>query len=113
DVGAALSAALSLGEESLRGQNRSAERSGPTPEVDDCSPEPLRPKVSNADAFMLMVETMLGADYHTDISRHERTLVVVHLDADKAHLHEGPNISAPTAERVSCDACVCGVLMRA
>jgi hypothetical protein len=112
DEGAALSAALTLGKEILRGQKRSAERSGPTPEGDDCSAEPVRPMVSNADALMLMVETMLAADHNKDISRHERTLVVVHLDADKAHLHEGPNISAQTAERVSCDACVCGVLMR-
>jgi hypothetical protein len=28
----------------------------------------------------------LGADHHKDISRQERTLVVVHLDADKAHI---------------------------
>src|SRR5439155_805722 len=74
--------------------------------------EPLRATVSNADAFVLMVETMLGADHNKDISRHERTMVVVHLDPDKAHLHEGPNISTETAKRMSCDACVCGVLMR-
>ena len=84
----------------------------PKPDADDCSPEPLRPKVSNADALALMVETMLGADHSKDISRHERTLVVVHLDPNKAHLHEGPNLSAETAKRMSCDACVCGVLMR-
>src|SRR5438445_10193957 len=116
DEGAALRAGLTLGKDVLRHQKRSAERSGdqagPTPDGDDCSPEPLRPKVSNADALALMVETMLAADHHTDISRHERTLVVVHLDADNAHLHEGPNISTETAKRVSCDACVCGVLMR-
>jgi hypothetical protein len=116
DEGAALLAALTLGKDVLRDQKRSAERSDasaePNPEADDCSPEPLRPKVSNADALALMVETMLGADHTRDISRHERTLVVVHLDADKAHLHEGPNISTETAKRMSCDACVCGVLMR-
>jgi len=55
---------------------------------------------------------MLAADHTKDISRHERTLVVVHLDPDKAHVHEGPNITAETAKRMSCDACVCGVLMR-
>jgi len=117
DEGAALLAALTLGKDVLRDQKRSAERSGAEeaaaePEADDSSPEPLRPKVSNADAMALMVETMLGADHHTDISRHERTLVVVHLDSEKAHLHEGPNISTETARRMSCDACVCGVLMR-
>jgi hypothetical protein len=116
DEGAALLAALTLGKEVLRAQKRSAERtdagSASKPQGDDCSPEPLRPQVSNADALALMVETMLGADHHTDISRHERTLVVVHLDDDKAHLHEGPNISAETARRMSCDACVCGVLLR-
>ena len=108
DEGAALLAALTLGKEILRDQKRSAERS----DADECSPEPLRPKVSNADALALMVETMLAADHHKDISRHDRTLVVVHLDADKAHLHEGPNISSEMAKRMSCDACVCGVLMR-
>ena len=109
---AALRAALTLGKEILRGQKRSAERSGePKPEADDCSPEPLRPAVSNADALALMVETFLGADHSKDISRHERTLVVVHLDGEKAHLHDGPNISRETARRLSCDACVCGVLM--
>ena len=116
DEGAALLAALTLGKEILRDQKRSAERSGvaeePKQDRDDCSPEPLRPMVSNADAMALMVETMLAADHHKDISRHERTLVVVHLDGEKAHLHEGPNLSPETAKRMSCDACVCGVLMR-
>src|SRR4051812_2039292 len=113
DEGAALLAAFTLGKDVLRHQKGSAEPSAVAsePGMDDCSSEPLRPKVSNADALMLMVETMLAADHHTDISRHERTLVVVHLDADKAHLHEGPNISTETAKRMSCDACVCGVLM--
>jgi hypothetical protein len=68
--------------------------------------------VSNADALALMVETMLAADHHKDLSRKERTMVVVHLDADTAHLHDGPNLSSETAKRMSCDACVCGVLMR-
>ena len=115
DEGAALLAALALGKDVLRAQKRSAERSGAEPEPepksegDDCSVEPMRPKVSNADALALMVETMLAADHTRDISRHERTLVVVHLDPDKAHLHEGPNISRETtAKRMSCDACVCG-----
>ena len=114
DEGAALLAALTLGKDLLRDQKGSAEPSGveSKPEADDCSPKPLRPKVSNADALALMVETMLGADHTRDISRHERTLVVVHLDPDRAHLHEGPNISTETAKRMSCDACVCGVLMR-
>jgi hypothetical protein len=116
DEGAALLAALTLGKDVLRDQKRSAERSDAgaerDPEADDCSSEPLRPKVSNADALALMVETMLAADHHKDISRHERTLVVVHLDGEKAHLHEGPNLSLETARRMSCDACVCGVLMR-
>ena len=115
DEGAALLAALSLGKEVLRGQKRSAERSGeaePRPEADDCSSAPTRPKISNADALALMVETMLAADHTTDISRHERTLVVVHLDGEKAHLHEGPTLSAETAKRMTCDACVCAVLMR-
>src|SRR5438270_6381329 len=112
DETAALLAALTLGKEILRGQKRSAERSDaeavPKPPADDCSPEALRPTVSNADALGLMVETMLAADHSKDISRHERMLVVVHLDADTAHLHEGPNLAADTAKRMSCDACVCG-----
>jgi hypothetical protein len=114
DETAALLAALTLGKEVLRGQKGSAEPSGAETktETDDCSSEPLRPKVSNADALALMVETMLAADHSKDISRHERTLVMVHLDPEKAHLHEGPNISQETAKRMSCDACVCGVLMR-
>jgi hypothetical protein len=116
DEGAALLAGLTLGKDLLRDQKRSAERSGKdaesTSEADDCSAEPLRPKVSGADALALMVETMLAADHNKDISRHERTMVVVHLDADTAHLHDGPNISTEAAKRMSCDACVCGVLMR-
>jgi hypothetical protein len=40
-----------------------------------------------------------------------RRLGSVHLDGDKAHLHEGPNISIETAKPMSCDACVCGVLL--
>ena len=109
DEGAALLAALTLGKDVLRDQKRSAERSA----ADDCSPEPLRPKVSNADALALMVETMLAAaDHHSEISRQNRTLVVVHLNGKTAHLHDGPNISRDTAERMSCDARVCGVLLR-
>jgi hypothetical protein len=115
DEGAALLAALTLGKDVLRDQKRSAERSGevqPRPAADDWSAEALRPKASNADALALMVETMLSADHQKDISRHERTLVVVHLDGEKAHVHDGPNLSAETAKRMSCDACVCGVLIR-
>jgi len=116
DEGAALLAALTLGKEVLRGQKRSAERSEegarPTPELDDCSTEPLRPKVSNADALALMVETMLAADHSKDISRHERTSVMVHLNADgtEAHLHDGPAISGETGRRLACDASICGVV---
>src|SRR3954468_299941 len=55
DEGAALLAALTLGKDVLRDQKRSAERPGadpePKPESDDWSVEPLRPKVSNADAL--------------------------------------------------------------
>ena len=115
DEGAAFLAALTLGKDLLRDQKRSAERSDETPqkpEVDDCSPVPLRPKVSGADALALMVETMLASDHHKDISRHERTLVIVHLDGEKAHIHDGSSLSAETAMRMTCDACVCGVLMR-
>jgi hypothetical protein len=67
DEGAALLAGLTLGNDVLRGQKRSAERSGEEAapklqaEADDCSPEALRPKVPYADALALMVETMLGA----------------------------------------------------
>jgi hypothetical protein len=80
--------------------------------MDDCSPASLRPKVSNADALALMVETMLAADHATDISRHERTLVAVHLNADgtEAHLHDGPTISAETGRRLACDGSICGLL---
>jgi hypothetical protein len=115
DEGAAFLAGLTLGKDVLRSQKRSAERSeaeAQPKEADDYSPEALRPKVSNADALALMVETMLGADHSKDISRHERTLVVVHLEGEKAHLHEGPNLSPETAKRMGCDACVCAVLMR-
>src|SRR5207248_11478003 len=70
DETAALLAALTVGKEILRDQKRSAERSEaealPKPPADDCSPEALRPKVSNADALGLMVETMLGADHSKD-----------------------------------------------
>src|SRR3954469_4107093 len=70
DEGAALLAALTLGKDVLRHQKRSAERSdagtGRSPESDDCSPQPLRPAVSNADALALMVETMLAADHAKD-----------------------------------------------
>src|SRR6266550_1306494 len=58
DEGAALLAALTLGKDLLRHQKGSAEPSGveSKPGMDDCSPEPLRPKVSGADALVLMVE---------------------------------------------------------
>src|SRR5207237_5889366 len=68
----------------------------------DCSAEPIRPPVSNADALALMVETMLAADHSKDISRHERTLVMVHVDAatGDAHLHDGPTLDEIGKRRV-------------
>jgi hypothetical protein len=117
DEGAAFRAALTLGKDVLRAERsaerpdekRSAGRSG-----DDCSPEPIRPAVSNADALALMVETMLGADHARSISRHERTLVMVHLDpaTAEAHLHDGPTLDPATARRISCDTPVCAVLRK-
>src|SRR5207237_10057496 len=105
DEGAALLAALTLGKDLLRAQRsaertaekRSAERFG----EDDCSPEPIRPPVSNADALALMVETMLATDHTKDISRHDRTLAVLHVEAasGEAHLHDGPHLDAATARR--------------
>ncbi len=84
DEGAALLAALALGKDLLRAQKRSAERSG-------ADPEPIRAKVSNADALGVMVETMLAADNHTDISRHERlTAPAVHLSSTTREVPAGP-----------------------
>src|SRR5438309_1144170 len=84
DEGAARLGALTLGKDVLRSQKRSAERSGataePKPELDDCSPVSLRPKVSNADALALMVETMLAADHTTDI-RHRTSRLRCPVDA--------------------------------
>src|SRR5207237_10034121 len=106
DEGAALLAALTLGKDLLRAQ-RSAERqdekrSAERFSEDDCSAEPIRPPVSNADALALMVETMLAADHSKDISRHERTLVMVHVDAatGDAHLHDGPTLDEIGKRRV-------------
>jgi hypothetical protein len=55
--------------------------------------------VANADAFALIAETMLAADHSATISRHERTLVMLHVDAHSgdAHLHDGPALSVDTA----------------
>jgi hypothetical protein len=117
DEGAALLAALTLGKDLLRA-GRSAEHAGEECSAehsrDDCSTEPLRPAVSNADALALMVETMLAGDHPGSISRHERTLVMVHLDAQsgEAHLHDGPSLEPDSARRVACDASVCGVLLK-
>ena len=121
DEGAALLAALTLGKDVLREQRRSAERSGEDEKRsaertadDDCSPEAIRPPVSNADALALMVETMLAADHSKDISRHERTLVMLHLDAERgeAHLHDGPTLDSATARRLTCDAQVCATFRK-
>jgi hypothetical protein len=85
----------------LRDQKRSAERFSE------------HRSVTNADAFALLVETMLGADHSKSISRHERTLVMIHANADltEAHLHDGPSLAPDTARRLACDAPVC-VLLR-
>jgi hypothetical protein len=47
------------------------------------------------------------------MSGHERTLVMIHANADltDAHLHDGPCLGTETARRISCDAPVC-VLLR-
>ena len=62
-----------------------------------------------------MVETMLAGDHSASISRHERTQVIVHFNAEmtEAHLHDGPCIGADTARRLSCDAPVCAVFQKA
>jgi hypothetical protein len=114
DEGAAFLAALTLGKDRLRAEGRGEKRSAERFCEDDCSAEPIRPGVSNADALALMVETMLGADHATDISRHERTLVMLHVDAvtGDAHLHDGPSIDPATARRMACDAPVCAVFRK-
>src|SRR5207248_3443117 len=91
------------------GEQCSAEHS-----LDDCSPEALRPAASNADALALMVETMLAGDHAGSISRHERTQVIVHVNAEftEAHLHDGPAIGIDTARRLACDAPVCALFKK-
>jgi hypothetical protein len=111
-------AALTLGKDLLRAERsaerRAEKRSAERTADDDCSPEPLRPAVANADAFALIVETMLAADHAASISRHERTLVVLHVDAESgdAHLHDGPALTVDTARRLACDASVCAVFRK-
>jgi hypothetical protein len=126
DEGAALLAALTLGKDLLRAERsaerkaekrsaeRKAEKRSAERSADDCSPEPIRPGVSNADALALIVETMLGADRAKSISRHERTLVMIHVDAAtaEAHLHDGPTLDPATARRMTCDAPVCAVFRK-
>jgi hypothetical protein len=126
DEGAAFLAALTLAKDLLKAkrsaehkaeersaERKAAERSAERSE-DDCSPSPLRPAVANADALALMVETMLASDHAASISRHERTLVMVHIDADRAHahLHDGPALDLDTARRIACDAPVCLLLRK-
>jgi hypothetical protein len=116
DEGAALLAALALAKDRLRAE-RSAERRDEKRSAgrpDDCSAEPLRPALSNADALALLVETMLSGDHAESISRHERTQVIVHLNGEfsEAHLHDGPALDLDSARRLACDSRVCALFRR-
>ena len=97
--GAAFVAAMTRAKEVLARNGASAE--APT--------EAERPKVTNAEAFAFIIETFLGADTTAPLSRHERTLVMVHANADlsEGHLHDGPNLSTETLRRIACDAPAC------
>jgi hypothetical protein len=110
EEGAAFLAALTQAKEALRSAEHS-ENDG------ECSAEHFKakdraqcsaehnPRITNADAFSLIVETMLASDPHSVIDRHERTMVMLHLYADgSGHLHDGPAVSDETAKRISCDA---------
>ena len=68
-----------------------------------------RPKATNAEGFTLMVESFLASDAVAPLSRHERTLVMVHANADltEGHVHDGPNLSEQTLLRIACDAPAC------
>ena len=103
EEGAAVVAALTRGKEALE----------PGELEDPGAPAGARAKVTTADAFMLMVETMLANDTQSSIARHERTLVMLHADATvtEGHLHDGPAISTETLRRLACDAPAC-VLLR-
>ena len=70
---------------------------------------PAGARATNADALTLITETFLGADTAAPLSRHERTLVMVHANADvgEGHLHDGPNLSTETLRRIACDAPAC------
>ena len=104
EEGAAVVAALTRAKETL----------DPEELEDPGAPAGARPStVTNADALMLAVETMLDADSGSAISRHERTLVMVHADAEltQGHLHDGPPVGKDTLRRLGCDAPAC-VLLR-
>lgn len=103
EEGAALLAALTRAKDVLRDADSS--------ELEDPG-APAGAGVTNADALELMVETMLAADRTAAISRHERTVVMVHVSEDlaSAHLHDGPALSRDTARRITCDAPICAVL---
>ena len=135
DEGAALLAALTLGKDLLRKERSAERRKAQRPaehseadeersaehreddyrsDRDDGSPEPVRTTVSNADALALMVETMLAADHSSSISRHERTMVLLHISGEtgQAHLHDGPCVGTDTALRMACDAAVSAVFRK-
>jgi hypothetical protein len=106
EEGAAWFAALTRGKDLLRSAAES--------ELEGKGAPAGVPRVTNADALVLMVETMLAADRTAAISRHERTLVMVHVSEDLAagHLHDGPALCADSLRRVTCDAPICAVLHR-
>ena len=106
EEGAALLAALTRGKDLLRASLES--------EVEEKGAPAGVPRVTNADALALMVETMLGADKHAAIARHDRTVVMVHVSEDLAtgHLHDGPALCRDSLRRITCDAPICAVLHR-
>lgn len=128
--GALLLRALEVGRETMREMGAAAEGLGQGGSAEPPESEPLHgeagwrpgvPKASaerapvNADALVLMAETLLASGIKTR-SGGERAQVVVHVDAaalteaheasrsDRCELEDGSPICAETARRLACDA---------
>src|SRR5205807_4275408 len=115
----AATAGAGLGDGSAGAPADGGDVSAETPQFGDAAArtgtgEPVnRPQATNADALVLMAETLLAAG-PAQRPAGDRYQVVVHIDAaelagDSAHrgrceLDDGPPLPAETARRIACDA---------
>jgi hypothetical protein len=98
----------------LRALEGSREAASALPEAEGgpAEPPPENPRAaSNADALVAMADAALASGQATRTGA-ERHQLVVHLEADRATIADGPQIASAAARRLGCDASLLAIAER-